>query len=184
MHNTTGRSLLGSAMLLACMPAAYAFELTDGTEDWAVRFDNTLKASYGQRVEKQNSKIASTANLNDGDKNFSVGSAVTQRVDLLTELDVVYQGSMGFRVSGASWYDHAYDHVGSSSNPFPGQAGNAGNLVAARPAAGGAIAPGDSLNGHTARKHGLSNYTDRYYNGPSGEILDAFVFYSTEIGDE
>ena len=97
MHNTTGqsrpsRSVLTTAILLASMPCAYAFELTDGSEDWAVRFDNTLKASYGQRVEGQNSKIAGTSNLNDGDKNFGVGSAVSQRVDLLSELDVVYQG--------------------------------------------------------------------------------------------
>jgi hypothetical protein len=187
MPTTTGhgallRSLLPTAISLAVMPAAYAFEFNTGSDDWAVRFDNTLKTSYGQRVEGQNSKVANTSNLNDGDRNFSVGSAVSQRVDLLTELDVVYQGQMGFRVSGASWYDHAYDHVGSNSNPFPGQEGNAGNLVAARPA--GAIQPGDSLNGRTASKHGLSRYTDRYYNGPSGEILDAFVFYSTEVGED
>lgn len=187
MHTSTGhssllRSLLSTAVSLAVMPAAHAFEFNGGSEDWTVRFDNTLKASYGQRVEGQNSKIANTSNLNDGDKNFGVGSAVTQRVDLLTELDVVYQRKMGFRVSGASWYDHAYDDVGSNSNPFPGQAGNAGNLIAARQA--GSIQPGTSLNGHAASKHGLSNYTDRYYNGPSGEILDAFVFYSTEVGEE
>ena len=30
----------------------------------------------------------------------------------------------------------------------------------------------------------LSNYAQRYYTGPSGEILDAFVFYSTEVGEE
>ena len=131
MHTTTGhsplrRSLLATAIVFASMPAAHAFEFTDGSEDWAVRFDNTLKTSYGQRVEGQNSKIANASNYNDGDKNFSVGSAVTQRVDLLTELDVVYQRKMGFRVSAASWYDHAYDNVGSNSNPFPGQAGNAG----------------------------------------------------------
>ncbi|WP_449433523.1 DUF1302 domain-containing protein [Pseudomonas putida] len=176
------RSLLSTAILLASMPAAHAFEFLEDSQDWAVRFDNTFKASYGQRVEGQNSKIANTSNLNDGDKNFSVGSAVTQRVDLLTELDVVYHDNMGFRVSAASWYDHAYDSVGSRSNPFPGQADNAGNLVAARQA--GSIQPGDSLNGHVASKRGLSGYTDRYYNGPSGEILDAFVFYSTEVGDE
>ena len=187
MHTTPGYrplrlSLLASAVMLATLPAAHAFELDTGSEDWAVRFDNTLKTSYGQRVEGQNSKIANASNYNDGDKNFSVGSAVTQRVDLLTELDVVYQRKMGFRVSAASWYDHAYDNVGSNSNPFPGQQGNAGNLVAARQS--GAIQPGDSLNGHAASKHGLSNYSDRYYNGPSGEILDAFVFYSTEVGEE
>ena len=187
MHSTTGlrptrRGLLATATLLASMPAAQAFELSDGREDWTVRFDNTLKFSYGQRVEGQNAKIANAANYNDGDHNFGVGSAVTQRVDLLTELDVLYQRKMGFRVSAASWYDHAYDNVGSNSNPFPGQEGNAGNLVAARQA--GAIAPGDSLNGRTPQRHGLSRYSDRYYNGPSGEILDAFVFYSTEVAEE
>ena len=187
MQTTTGHSpllhsLLATAISLAVMPAAQAFEFDIGSEDWTARFDNTFKTSYGQRVEGQNAKIANSANYNDGDKNFSVGSAVTQRVDLLTEFDVVYQRKMGFRVSAASWYDHAYDDVGSNSNPFPGQAGNAGNLVAARPS--GSIQPGDSLNGHTAQTHGLSGYTDRYYNGPSGEILDAFVFYSTDIGEE
>ncbi|MFP3334783.1 DUF1302 family protein, partial [Pseudomonas sp. SIMBA_064] len=91
-------------------------------------------------------------------KNFSVGSAVTQRLDLLTELDIVYQGSMGMRVSAASWYDHAYDDVGSNSNPFPGQQGNAGNLVLARPAAG--LPAGTVLAGGPARHHGLSRYSD------------------------
>ncbi|WP_449431932.1 DUF1302 domain-containing protein [Pseudomonas putida] len=182
LQPTLRRGLLANAIVLATMPAAYAFELDTGNEDWSVRFDNTFKASYGQRVEGQNAKIANSTNYNDGDYNFSVGSAVTQRVDLLTEFDVVFQRKAGFRVSAASWYDHAYDHVGSNSNPFPGQAGNAGNLVAANQS--GTIQQGDSLNGHTAQRHGLSRYSDRYYNGPSGELLDAFVFYSTEIGEE
>lgn len=177
------QSLLATSVMLAALPAAHAFEVENGSDDWTIRFDNTLKASYGQRVEGENAKIANTSNLNDGDKNFSVGSAVTERLDLLTELDVVFKRRMGFRVSAASWYDHAYDSVGSNSNPFPGHRDNAGNLIAARPV-GGVIQAGDSLNGHGSRKHGLSRYTDRYYNGPSGEILDAFVFYSTEIGDE
>jgi hypothetical protein len=187
MHNTTNqsplrRSLLATAILGVSMPSAYAFDFSNGSEDWAMRFDNTLKTSYGQRVEGQNSKIANTSNLNDGDQNFKAGHPVSQRVDLLTELDVVFRNKVGFRISGASWYDHAYDNVGSRSNAFPGQASNSGNLVAARAAPG--FQPGDSLNGHTAQTGGLSPYTDRYYNGPSGEILDAFVFYNTEIGDE
>ncbi|MDL2425215.1 DUF1302 domain-containing protein, partial [Pseudomonas sp. BAgro211] len=32
--------------------------------------------------------------------------------------------------------------------------------------------------------HGLSNFADRYYNGPSGELLDAFVFASHQVGDD
>ncbi|MFP3995636.1 DUF1302 domain-containing protein [Pseudomonas capeferrum] len=176
------RNLMATLLLIAGAPAAQAFQLDIADPDWSVRFDNTAKLSYGQRVEGENAKVARTSNLNDGDKNFSVGSAVTQRLDLLTELDIVYQGSMGMRVSAASWYDHAYDDVGSNSNPFPGQQGNAGTLVLARPAAG--LPAGTVLAGGPARHHGLSRYSDRYYNGPSGEFLDAFVFYNTEIGDE
>lgn len=96
------RNLLATLLLVAGAPAAQAFQLDLADPDWNVRFDNTAKLSYGQRVEGQNAKVARTANLNDGDKNFSVGSAVTQRVDLLTELDVVYQGNMGMRVSAAA----------------------------------------------------------------------------------
>lgn len=178
------RCLLATAILSAFSgTSVQAFELDTGNPDFAIRFDNTVKLSYGQRVEAANSKIANTANLNDGDRNFSSGSPVTQRFDLLSELDFVYRDSMGFRVSAAGWYDHAYDDVGSS-NPFPGQEGNAGHLVTAGASrlgpAGTVVAP----RGAKPVTHGLGNFADRYYNGPSGEILDAFVFASHEVGDD
>jgi hypothetical protein len=79
---------------------------------------------------------------------------------VLSELDVTYQKKAGFRVSANSWYDHAYDNVGSDN------------------------AATNQLNdGRTDSRH-VSGYVDRYYNGPSAEILDAFVFGSTEIGED
>ena len=85
---------------------------------------------------------------------------VTDAVDVLHELDVVYRRQFGFRVSGNSWYDHAYDDVGSANA---------------------------STNQHedgVVDSRGLSSYAERYFNGPSSEVLDAFVFGSVELGEE
>ncbi|CRL51618.1 DUF1302 domain-containing protein [Pseudomonas sp. URMO17WK12:I11] len=160
-HPNLRRGLLASAVLAGLGVApVQAFELDTGNEDLSVRFDNTLKFNYAQRVEAPNSKLANSWNNNDGNRNFSSGSPVSQRLDVLSELDVVYKKQMGFRVSANSWYDHAYDDVGSF-NPSTNQ-----------------LSDGRPDSNH------LSGYADRYYNGPSSEILDAFVFGSTEIGDQ
>lgn len=168
------RSLLASAILAASMPAAHAFEVNTGSEDWAVRFDNTVKYNYGVRTESADKRMLGTPNNNDGDYNFrKSGTNITNRVDLLTELDVVHQGTKGFRVSAASWYDKAYDNTGSNSNPFV-NGNEAFSTIVGQPS---------TSNPAFGSSH-LSNYAQRYYSGPSGEILDAFVFYSTEVGDE
>ncbi|PMU08650.1 MULTISPECIES: DUF1302 domain-containing protein [unclassified Pseudomonas] len=160
-HPNLRRGLLASAVLTGLgMTPVQAFEIDTGNEDVSVRFDNTLKFNYAQRVEAPNSKLANSWNNNDGDRNFSSGSPVAQRVDVLSELDVVYKKQLGLRVSANSWYDHAYDDVGSF-NPSTNQ-----------------------LNNGKPDSNHQSGYADRYYNGPSSEILDAFVFGSTEIGDQ
>ena len=120
-------------------------------------------------------RILGTPNNNDGDYNFrKSGTNITNRVDLLSELDVVYQNKTGFRVSTASWYDKAYENTGSNAYPFP----MATTIILRSP----------GLAGVQVRRPCLqpdrSNYAQRYYNGPSGEVLDAFVFYNTQVGDE
>ncbi|VXC12215.1 conserved exported hypothetical protein [Pseudomonas sp. 8AS] len=169
------KSLLASAILMGLgLGTAQALELETGSEDWNVRFDNTVKYNYGVRTESADKRMLATPNNNDGDYNFrKAGTNITNRVDLLTELDVVYQNSMGFRVSAASWYDKAYDNTGSNSNP----------LVNGNDAATGPTSPTSPLYTPFGSPH-LSRYAQRYYSGPSGEILDAFLFYSTEVGDE
>ena len=155
------RGLLASAILAGLgMSPVQAFEFDTGNEDLTVRFDNTFKFNYAQRVESANSKLANAWNNNDGDRNFSSGSAVAQRLDVLSELDWVYKQKYGFRVSANSWYDHAYDNVGSDN------------------------AATNQLNHGVPDSRHVSGYVDRFYNGPSAEILDAFVFGSTEIGEE
>lgn len=164
--NALRHSVLTSAILAAIVPSAHAFEFDTGSDDWAVRFDNTVKYNYGVRTESADKRWLGTPNSNDGDYNFRhAGTNIANRVDLLTELDVVYQNAMGFRVSTASWYDKAYENTGSNSNPLP----NGNDATSGVGAYGGSH---------------LSRYAQRYYTGPSGEILDAFVFYSTDVGDE
>jgi hypothetical protein len=179
-HTPPRYSLLALAILAAAMPTAHAFELDTGNPDWAVRFDNSVKYNYGVRTENADQRMLKTPNNNDGDYNFrKAGTTITDRVDLLTELDVVHQGNKGFRISAASWYDKAYDNVGSSSNPFVNGNGATSGLVANDPR----LAAVTQDNVGNGSPH-LSHYAQRYYSGPSGEILDAFAFYSTEVGDE
>jgi hypothetical protein len=183
MHNNNKQhrpplhtSLLAAAIALAAVPTAQAFEIDTGNPDMAVRFDNTVKYNYGVRAESADKHMLGTPNNNDGDYNFrKAGTTISNRLDLLTELDVVYQNRLGFRVSGASWYDKAYDNVGSSANPFVNGNGDYSSISGwnGRPAA-----PAVFGSPH------LSNYAQRYYSGPSGEFLDAFVFYSTEVGEQ
>ncbi|VVO38988.1 DUF1302 domain-containing protein [Pseudomonas fluorescens] len=182
-HTPSRHSLMALAILAASMPAAHAFELDTGNPDWEVRFDNTLKYNYGVRTENAHKRTLRTPNNNDGDYNFRrAGTNITNRVDLLTELDVVHQGNKGnkgFRISAASWYDKAYDNVGSSSNPFVNGNGATSGLVENDPRLAG-VTQDNVGNGS---RH-LSHYAQRYYSGPSGEILDAFVFYNSDVGDE
>lgn len=179
-HLNLRRNLLASAILAASMPAAQAFEFDTGSEDWSVRFDNTVKYNYGVRAESADKRMLATPNSNDGDYNFrKSGTNITNRVDLLSELDVVYQNAMGFRVSAAGWYDKAYDNTGSNSNPFVNGNGAQSGQVLVDPRTPLITADGVGFgNPH------LSRYAKRYYSGPSGEILDAFVFYSTEVGEQ
>ncbi len=53
------------------------------------------------RAQSQDSNIIGSPNYDDGDRNFSNGSLVTNRLDLLSEFDFIYKRQMGFRVSGA-----------------------------------------------------------------------------------
>jgi len=154
------RRCLAIALAAALAPAvpAFAFEFDTGNPDFTARWDNTVRYNAGLRVQGQDPAILASPNYDDGDRNFSRNSLVTNRLDILSELDVVFRRTFGFRVSGAGWYDHAYRNLDNTSD----QTSN--TLVNGKPVAGA-----------------LSPYTERYAKGPSGEILDAFVFANTEV---
>jgi hypothetical protein len=150
-------ALKALAAALCAIGAAHAAELATGNPGLSVRFDNTVKLNYGQRVNGQEAALLKSPNFDDGDRNFNKG-AVSERIDWLSELDIVYQQKMGMRLSAAAWYDRAYDQLDNT------------NVASSNHREGGKPALG------------LSDYAKRYHRG-SGEVLDAFVFSSFEVAD-
>ncbi|WP_340139825.1 DUF1302 domain-containing protein [Ectopseudomonas oleovorans] len=136
---------------------AQAFAIDTGNPDLAVAWDNTLKYSAAWRVEGQSDEVrpAFNPNLDDGDNNFDRG-LISNRFDILSELDISYRRSYGVRVSGAAWYDDVYNH----SNDNDSQTSN--NLSVAR----------NHFTKETERLHGRD-----------AELLDAFAYGKVDFDD-
>ena len=137
---------------------AQSFDIESGNSDVTARWDNNLRYTLGERVQPSSSRILNATNYNDGDANFKSG-LVTDRLDVLSEADIVYRKLLGARVSADLWYDQAYASLSAQPTYWPNQV--AGN---------GTLTPG------------LGNYARRFYRGPSGELLDAFVFVNPDVG--
>lgn len=148
-----------AAGVLLAYGSAHAFEFDTGNPDLSVRWDNTVRLNFAHRVESRDPKIGNSALSDEGTYSFDRGDAVAQRLDLLSELDFVWRKRHGFRVSAAGWADAAYGDR-SSSNPNP---------------------PLNAIPSYTGNNY--SSYTKRFYQGPSGEILDAFVFTGVDLGE-
>lgn len=142
---------------------AQALELDTGNPDLAVRFDNSVKASAIHRLQNANPVLAnsfvggapSALNLNAGDDNFRNRGFVSERIDLLSEFDAVYQKNFGLRISGAGWYDQATRGRTDAIDPFNGQT------------------PTNSLPSYTRREAGRK-----------AELMDAFVFGGWSLGED
>ena len=138
-----------AALVATAAPAA---EIDTGREDLKIRWDNTVKYSAAQRLKDPSPALLGNPNNDDGNRNFGKG-LVSSRLDLLSELDVVYQRSMGLRVSAAGWYDSVYrranDNPGFAGGAFPNQTS----------------VPYNRFPADTRRVH-----------GSDAEMLDAFVF--------
>lgn len=146
-------------MLLGLCNIAGAFEIPTGNEDVELRWDNTLRYTLSQRVKGQNKDFINSPGMDDGDRNFDVG-IVSNRLDILTETDLIYKKDFGVRFSGALWYDQAYhDHLDNTSPKTSNHIENGVPTV------------------------GYTSYADRYSAGPSGELLDAFTFAKFTIAD-
>ena len=87
---------------------------------------------------------------------------MSNRLDLLTELDLINKAKgFGIRFSGTFWYDQRYhDHFDNES-----------------------VATSNYLDNGVQTVNRLYKHADRYYAGPSGELLDAFVFAKVEAGN-
>lgn len=164
----SNRRIGGKVRLLALAAAACAgssgvsaFQVDTGDSDYSLRWDNTVKYTAAGRVKDRSAGLTSpaAANLDDGDRNFGKG-LISNRFDLLSEMDLVYKRRYGLRVSGAAWYDQVYNE----SNDNPGFAGGA--------FPNNRSVPYNQFTAATKRLHGRK-----------ADLLDAFVFGSFDLGD-
>jgi hypothetical protein len=142
----------------ACMDAG-AFEIPTDSEDLTIRWDNTLRYTYGLRVKGQNKELIGDANIDDGNRNFA-RATVTNRLDILSEFDAAYKKDFGIRLSGAGWYDQRAAGGVDNTSSF-----TSNHLVNGQPSTG------------------LSKETKELYAGPNGELLDAFAYGKFTLGE-
>ncbi|UCV23621.1 DUF1302 domain-containing protein [Ferribacterium limneticum] len=147
------------ASAFAISGSAFAVEFETGNPDVKIRWDNTVRYNVGVRVNDCDENIcgngagAGDVTAHQSDRRFDKsGDIVTNRLDLLSEFDVIYRDNFGFRLSGAGWYDDAYSDTQVKGDP-------------ALLAAGMQSFP----TGH------YTGYINRF-NRSGGELLDAFVF--------
>lgn len=141
---------IASAALMAAQ--ANAFEFDTGNPDFSLRWDNTFRYGAAFRVKDQNPTMLRNSNADDGDRNFNKG-LISNRIDILSELDAVYNKQFGARISAAGWYDSVYN----TANDNPGFAGGAFPNQTSVP-----------FNSFTTRTRDL--------NGRKVELRDAFVY--------
>jgi hypothetical protein len=146
----------------ALAPHATAIELETGNPDLKIRWDNQVRYGVGVRGEAINPAFGNSPTYDETEYRFQKNKVMMNRLDLLTEVDAVYQNKYGFRMSAAAWHDHAYHDRKSHTNP-------------------GFLAPGlpySAIGNYIGNNY--SNTTKRYhYEG--GELLDAFGFANFDV---
>lgn len=166
---SVAQTILGAFVALGLVTSCHAFEF-DSTSEVKVRWDNTFKYSAAYRLHNPSNRIVSgdpvVAPLppfattgpqqDDGDRNFKKG-LVSNRIDWFTEFDVTYK-NVGFRMSGAAWYDDVYNRT------------NDNNSVA-------------TINSISVPAGQFTSAT-RTLMGRKAEVLDAFIFLKNDPSSE
>lgn len=107
--------LIALMLSAGALGSAHAFTFDTGNDDIKASWANTFKYSAGWRLGSIDPAVAgdpttAQVNVNDGDNNFRRGAMISNRIDLLSELDLRYKDQFGFHLSGAGWYDAVYNH--------------------------------------------------------------------------
>jgi len=142
---------------LLCVGHACAMEGEFADGDVKVRWDNSVKYSGAVRVREPSAVLTGNPNQDDGDRNFSKRGLISNRLDLLSDLDVVYMNDFGARVSGAAWYDTVYNRDTNNNSPA-------------------------TYNATSVPSTAFPQAT-RDLHGRKGELLDAFVFGKGYLDD-
>jgi hypothetical protein len=147
--------MVAAACLSINFSSAHASPIETGNPELKLRWDNTIKYSAAFRVRDRSDAIMADFNGDDGDQNFSKG-LVSNRIDLLSELDLTYK-NFGARVSGAAWFDDVYNKRNDNQSPLTS------NNVSV---------PFDHFTRATRNRMGRK-----------AELLDAFVYGKGAVGD-
>ena len=157
--NGQGRRALTCCALIALFFLTFTVSIVNAfeiykDERWSVRWDNTLKYSAGVRLAEQDDELIDDINTDDGDRNFNQGDLMSNRLDVLSEIDVAYK-NFGFRASAAAWVDtvYHYDNANDSRATFNG------------------TGPNDEFDDET-----------RELSGGTAELLDAFIWGRGDLG--
>lgn len=146
---------LAMSIMALMSPGAQAFVIDTGNPDLRLRWDNTIKYSSAGRLKGASDQLTSLPNHDDGDRNFSRG-LISNRFDLLSEFDAMYK-NLGFRVSGAGWYDSVYNDANDNNSPA-------------------------SANAFSVDHDEFTRATEKLH-GRKGELLDAFIFARFNLGE-
>jgi hypothetical protein len=147
------RRALGTLSLAGlCLPAL-AFKIDAGSPDVTLSLDTTLRYNAAVRTKDQEPTLMRKFGIGGGDSMVDKNDLALSRLDLYSELDLAYKGSFGLRLSASAWYDHNFP----DRNP---------NVATS------SSYPNNEFNG----------YVKRYYQGPSGEMMDAFAWGNIPLG--
>lgn len=162
-HSAQGLKLRPGALAVVAFIAAsgtgqVSAATIDAGPDWDISLDTTLQYSLGVRTQKRDDAIGNHPFFAEGDYKFDRGDLVTNRIQGILELQGIYKGNTGFRLSGSGWNDFAYDDE-VRTNPNP------------------------AFQNILSYPSGHYSGTTRKYHLRGGELLDAFVFHNTTVAD-
>jgi hypothetical protein len=146
-----------ASSLLATAGGAQAYKF-DAGEAWDVNLDTSLQYTLGVRAQKRDDRIGNHPFFAEGDYKFDRGDLVTNRIQGLFEFQGAFREKAGFRLSASAWKDFAYDDE-VKTNPNP--------------------AFSTFLSYPSGR---YSEHTKKFHL-QGAELLDAFVFGNTKVGD-
>ena len=146
-------------VMVALVTNAHAGAIETENEDLSLRWDTNVKYSLAGRLKSYDPAVTANPNGDDGSRNFSKG-LISNRADLFTEVDAIWQNKFGARISGAAYYDSIYNkqnsNLGFAGGAFPNQL----------------TVPANQFTEATRNLHGRK-----------AEVLDAFVFGKFTVDD-
>ncbi len=156
------------ASLVAGAPAVEAYTIDTGNDDLQATVGLTVRYNLGMRLDNRDPLIAgdpatqspgvlaASLNTDDGTFSYNKNNVVTNRVDLLAEIEVAWRRMLGFRVSGSGWKDFAFHNDVRFNTAVPGNISSYDN-------------------------NEFSSTTKRW-NDQGSQFLDAYVFGNFDVG--